>query len=66
MSGMTYDADDYDSRWKAILTGAFPEFMASYFPAAAADIDWMMQLPDHLERQLWQELEQFERAQRMR
>ncbi|PIQ51160.1 MAG: cytosolic protein [Comamonadaceae bacterium CG12_big_fil_rev_8_21_14_0_65_59_15] len=33
-------ADDYDSPWKDILEHAFPEFMAYYFPAASAQIDW--------------------------
>ena len=33
-------ADDYDTPWKAIVTQAFPEFMAFYFPATAAEIDW--------------------------
>ena len=32
--------DDYDTPWKDIVTHAFPEFMAFYFPAAAAEIDW--------------------------
>ena len=32
--------DDYDSPWKAAVTHAFPEFMAFYFPRAAAEIDW--------------------------
>ena len=33
-------ADSYDSPWKDMLEHAFPEFMAYYFPAAAAQIDW--------------------------
>jgi hypothetical protein len=28
--------DDYDTPWKEIVTHAFPEFMAFYFPAALA------------------------------
>lgn len=32
--------DDYDSPWKDILDAYFPEFMALFFPAAAAEIDW--------------------------
>ena len=32
--------DEYDSPWKEILEHAFPEFMAFYFPAAEAQIDW--------------------------
>lgn len=31
--------DDYDTPWKEIVTHAFPEFMAFYFPAAATEID---------------------------
>ena len=33
-------SDDYDSPWKDVLERAFPEFMAFYFPAAQAQIDW--------------------------
>ncbi len=33
-------ADDYDNPWKEMLEHAFPEFMAFYFPDAAAQIDW--------------------------
>ena len=32
--------DDYDTPWKAALVRYFPEFMAFYFPAAYAGIDW--------------------------
>jgi hypothetical protein len=32
--------DDYDRPWKEILDVYFPEFMAFFFPAAAAEIDW--------------------------
>ena len=32
--------DDFDSPWKDILEGYFPDFMAFFFPAAAAEIDW--------------------------
>ncbi len=32
--------DDYDSPWKAAIERFFPEFMAFYFPAAYAQIDW--------------------------
>jgi hypothetical protein len=31
---------DYDSPWKEMLDGYFPAFMAFFFPAAAAEIDW--------------------------
>jgi hypothetical protein len=33
-------ADDYDSPWKEAVERYFPEFMAFYFPAAHAQIDW--------------------------
>jgi hypothetical protein len=36
----TTPVDDYDSPWKAAVTHAFPEFLAFYFPRAAAAIDW--------------------------
>ncbi|MGR9014602.1 MAG: Rpn family recombination-promoting nuclease/putative transposase, partial [Gammaproteobacteria bacterium] len=32
--------DDYDSPWKDIVEHYLPEFMAFYFPAAFAEIDW--------------------------
>ena len=32
--------DDYDSPWKTLLERYFPDFMAWFFPAIAADIDW--------------------------
>src|SRR5215510_10180124 len=31
---------DYDNPWKEMLDGYFPTFMAFFFPAAAAEIDW--------------------------
>jgi hypothetical protein len=34
------DNDDYDTPWKEVVTHHFPEFMAFYFPAAHAAIDW--------------------------
>lgn len=37
---MSQDADDFDSPWKDALMHAFPDFMAFYFPRAAAEIDW--------------------------
>ena len=33
-------SDDFDSPWKEILEGYFPDFMAFFFPTAAAGIDW--------------------------
>jgi hypothetical protein len=32
--------DDFDTPWKEVLMHHFPEFMAFYFPAAHAAIDW--------------------------
>ena len=40
MSDPRTNADAYDNPWKEILEGAFPEFMAFYFPDAHARIDW--------------------------
>ena len=38
---ITIDAtDNYDSPWKEAIEHYFPEFMAFYFPDAAAQIDW--------------------------
>jgi predicted RNase H-like HicB family nuclease len=34
--------DDYDTPWKEIVTHAFPEFMAFYFPAALARSEYKM------------------------
>ena len=31
---------DYDSPWKEMLEGYFPDFMAFFFPEAYGDIDW--------------------------
>ena len=31
---------DYDSPWKEMLEGYFPDFMAFFFPEAFGDIDW--------------------------
>jgi hypothetical protein len=39
-SSSVKDSDDHDSPWKDAIEGAFPEFMAFYFPAAHAAIDW--------------------------
>ena len=35
-----HPADEYDSPWKEAIEGAFPEFMAFYFPQAHAAIAW--------------------------
>jgi hypothetical protein len=32
--------DAYDSPWKDILDGYFPDFMAFFFPQAASEVDW--------------------------
>ena len=37
---MTADRDDYDSPWKDAVERYLPEFMAFFFPAAHAAIDW--------------------------
>jgi len=37
---LAIERDDYDSPWKDILELYFAEFMAFFFPAAHADIDW--------------------------
>lgn len=34
------DTSDYDSPWKEILDGYFPDFMALFFADIHADIDW--------------------------
>ena len=39
-SAEQHRADEYDSPWKEAIEGAFPEFMAFYFPAAHAAIAW--------------------------
>jgi len=40
MTATATPTDDYDNPWKDILTHAFPEFMAFYFPDAYRQIDW--------------------------
>jgi len=35
-----HPADEYDSPWKEAIEGAFPEFMAFYFPQAHGAIAW--------------------------
>jgi len=40
MANPQNNSDAYDSPWKEVLEHAFPEFMAFYFPAARAQIDW--------------------------
>ena len=44
-------SDDYDSPWKEAVERYFPEFMAFYFPAAHAQIDWA-QAHDFLDQEL--------------
>jgi hypothetical protein len=39
-AGKFRTTDDHDNPWKEAIMGAFPEFMAFYFPAADAAIDW--------------------------
>ena len=38
--GMDGQADDYDSPWKEAIERYLPDFLAFYFPAAHALIDW--------------------------
>ena len=40
MPAMTTEADQYDTPWKEAVERYFPEFMAFYFGAAHAQIDW--------------------------
>ncbi|TXT38844.1 MAG: hypothetical protein FD135_2635 [Comamonadaceae bacterium] len=37
---MNKEPDNYDTPWKEAVERYFPEFMAFYFPAAHAQIDW--------------------------
>lgn len=39
-AGKARSADDHDNPWKEAIVGAFPEFMAFFFPQAHAGIDW--------------------------
>lgn len=50
---------DYDNPWKEILTQYFPEFMAFFFPAAHADIDWRYP-PEFLDKELRQAVREAE------
>lgn len=50
---MATSPDDYDSPWKEAVTRYFPEFIAFYFPAAYAEIDWR-QSPVFLDQELAQ------------
>lgn len=52
--------DNYDTPWKAAITSHFDEFMAFYFPAAHAAIDWSV-APSFLD----QELAEFSRVARV-
>ena len=60
MANDSLPADEHDIPWKEAIEGAFPEFMAFYFPAGHAIIDWMLQLPKPLEQQVWQDIETIE------
>lgn len=53
--------DDYDSPWKTAITECFGDFLAFFFPAAHAAIDWRS-VPVFLD----QELAQLSRAARVR
>ena len=39
-AAQAHPADEYDSPWKEAIEGAFPEFMAFYFPQAHSAIAW--------------------------
>lgn len=56
---MTPSAADYGNPWKEILTQYFPEFMAFFFPAAHADIDWRHP-PEFLDKELRQAVREAE------
>lgn len=58
--------EDHDNPWKQAITGAFPEFLAFYFPAAHAAIDWMMRLPPAFDHRLWQDITEHEKGSGMR
>lgn len=36
----SYEADDYDSPWKEAIERHLPDFLAFFFPAAHAQVDW--------------------------
>ncbi len=40
MARRTWKPDDFDSPWKAALQRYLQQFLAFFFPAIAADIDW--------------------------
>ena len=56
-------ADDYDSPWKEILEGYFPDFMAFFFPDAAAEIDWSLGF-ESLDKELSQVVQDAELGRR--
>jgi len=49
----TAKRDHYDTPWKSALTHCFPEFVAFYFPAQWAEIDWSRP-PRFLDKELEQ------------
>ena len=55
--------DDYDSPWKDAVERHFPEFMAFYFPAAHAEIDWSRGY-DFLDKELQQVVQDGELGRR--
>jgi hypothetical protein len=50
---MVVKTDDYDSPWKNAVETYFEEFMALFFPAAHADIDWSKPI-EFLDKELQQ------------
>ena len=39
-SKVSHEADDYDSPWKEAIERHLPDFLAFFFPAAHAQVDW--------------------------
>lgn len=56
-------SDDFDSPWKEILEGYFPDFMAFFFPEAAAEIDWSRRF-EPLDKELAQVVQDAELGRR--
>lgn len=54
---------DYDSPWKEILTGYFPDFLSFFFPPIHGDIDWNRQ-PEFLDQELQKIVKEAETGRR--
>jgi len=57
-------SDDYDSPWKDIVEDQFPDFMALFFPAAAAEIDFASGV-EGLDKELAQVVQDAELGRRL-